>query len=181
MVLPKAAASRGFGYPDLEVFNWGTAASSAPARGFSVAFPGANLRVESFPHDWGINPNSKYGLHALPGLARHTLTLALHPSTQPRCTSRSTTFLFLKPPYCLSSCFPSALIHFAHLLPHWQTPVLPGDPSQVFRMKTPPTRPSSAPEHPLCDGRSGHAVSISSTRPALSAGRVPVGASVNPE
>lgn len=38
MVLPKAAAGWEFGYRDLEVFNWGTAPSSAPARGFSAAF-----------------------------------------------------------------------------------------------------------------------------------------------
>ena len=39
-------------------------------------------------------------------------------------------------------------------------------PLRCLRVKTPPTLSFSAPEHPLCDGRSGHTVCVSETRRA---------------
>lgn len=58
MVLPKAAACRGFGYPDLEVFNRGTAPSSAPAEAFRLPSRELISELSLSPVDWGINPNS---------------------------------------------------------------------------------------------------------------------------
>lgn len=65
-------------------------------------------------------------------------------------------------------------------------------PLRCLRVKTHPTPSFSAPEHPLCEGRSGHTVSVSETRRAplqhrervpQSAARdgIPVRAAVSPE
>lgn len=97
----------------------------------------------------------------LPGLARHTLILAAltPPMHQPLDNLLS---YFFKSSYSLSSCLTSALIHFAHSGKH---PFFRETPLRCLRIKAPPTGP-------LCDGRSGHAVSVSKTRPALSTGSV---------
>lgn len=58
MVLPKASACRGFGYPDLEVFNRGTVPSSAPAKAFRLPSRELISELSLSPVDWGINPNS---------------------------------------------------------------------------------------------------------------------------
>lgn len=113
MVLPKAAASRGFGYRDSEVPNWGHAVPPIPPGGFWLPSLGMirgdlGVRAVSCLSPWSggsIQTPVRFPRAAQSGASQ------TDPRAPPAPCGRATrqlSFLFLHLSYCLFSCFTSS-------------------------------------------------------------------------